>query len=165
MARSDPLATLLYWVMVSTGGVVLAACAVLPAWVEHLAAREQLQQAELRLAALEQRSLTIDRQIDHLERDEAYLLRLERSELNPGWSPPAVEFSVPAPAGEERRATADPVENLSELIGSIVRRYPVLGFFVAERNRPAIMALAGALILAALVLLCRTPAPERTAPP
>lgn len=152
--------------MLAAGGLPLAACLVLPAWFEYDAARRQHEEAELRIARLEQRRSAVDRQIEHLQENEEYLSRLLRRESGreDGGETIAVvdpnlhleALAPPAPTAEET-----PLAELSAFVDQAVRRYPVAAIFVVNHTRPLVMAVSGAMVVSALLLLCRwTPAPR-----
>lgn len=166
--RRESFSSVLFWAMLLAGGFPLAACLVLPAWFEYDAARRQHEEAELRVARLEQRRNAVDRQIEHLQDNEEYLARLLRREsgLEDGGQTIAVvdpnlhlESLEPSPASVEDT----PLAELSAFVDQTVRRYPVAAIFVVNHTRPLVMAVSGAMVVSALLLLCRwTPAPRAT---
>jgi hypothetical protein len=189
MSRRDPAATLLFWAMTLTGGLALAACLLLPPWFEYQVARQEYAAALERQAELLNRTERVGRQIEHLQRDVAYLERVYRREF--GTAAPAPEAlaiqtgelaaeplpgdasSLAAPGGPAESAApsgdlghtavvSSRLDEVSQLVERAVRRYPLIWVFVLDSTRPVVMIAAGALLLAALVLLCRAPAAQRS---
>ncbi len=161
-------AALLFWLMMISGGTILAAAGLLPAWLEYDAARARHQAALAREHELELKQQIQTNQIEHLKHDSAYIDRLARSELglsNPQVQtivllPPATDEIVRAPqtqpvAVDELALTARVRQTLSE--------YPVLSPLLLGRFRPVLIALSAGLVLAALLLLSRQrPVPRAT---
>lgn len=109
MDRRDPAATLLFWAMTITGGLALAACLLLPAWFEYQVARQEYTAALERQAGLRARARQVERQIEHLQQDVAYLQRVYRREFGPA-APAAdtlaIQTSEAAPWPELYNATS-----------------------------------------------------------
>jgi hypothetical protein len=166
MARSSRGATLLFWLMTLTGGGALAACLILPAWLEHQATLQLHAQAEDRIAELEARLQVLEKQIEHLRHDPAYVERLAREEF--GLATPGVQTilldrpdalgSQPAPTMvEEETGSGDQEDRpeLSAVIGEMLERYPGTSVFVLDQTRPIVMVMSAVLLLAAILLLHR----------
>jgi hypothetical protein len=171
MSESGRLAPVMFWLMVLLGGSVLAPCLILPAWLEYQAS---LDLRALRKEQVERRRAEVARlrkQREHLETDDAYLLRVARENLNieiPGVQQIHVEPSPLAePATTEPAAAAaqgdELVPELSAMIEQVMQRYPLTQVFVHPATRPPLMLIGGGLIVTALVLLS-APAP-RPRPP
>ncbi len=180
MSRPGPLNTLLFWFMVLAGTAVLAPCLILPAWLERQAQLECLQaQAEYK-AALEQRLRAVRTQIDHLNNDPAYLLRLAEQDFGGAFRLPNVETiqiapgpASVAPASPPPAAAVLPDEALlpeiDRFLEGVMRRYVYAQVFVDGRSRPLLMALGGGLIGAGILLLGllpgRRPDPQGSSAP
>lgn len=165
---------LLFWAMFLSGGGGLAACLLLPAYLEYRAALTEQEAVRQRAATLEYQRTARDAQIDHLKNDPSYAERLARREL--GIETPGVRTirisPPPASAGEvddasaatSAAATAERSENWRRSLDDAIRRYPFLSLFVLKDTRRIVMALSAGVVLAALVLLNRErPAARRTA--
>jgi cell division protein FtsB len=164
MPRSGRRVTLLFWLMALTGGAALAACLVLPAWLEHQATLQLHAQARQQVADLETRLQVVEKQIEHLRHDPAYVERLAHEEF--GLTAPGVQTIVldradslasqpttanvagptPSPSDESKRGS-------SRLVGDVLERYPAASVFVLDETRPIVMALSATLLLGALLLL------------
>lgn len=157
MSRSSASSTLLFWIMFAGAGLCLAACLVLPAWLELRALRIAYAQAQANVQELEHRLTRFEKQIEHLKNDPAYVERLARKEL--GLDKPGVE-TIPLPPPEEDSlvATSPPVEEapLESLIALAAKKTPWVSVFVSEETRGHVMLLAGATLLLSIVLLHRS---------
>lgn len=157
MDRARRLETLLFWLMATVGGGCLAACLVLPAWLEYRVARLAYAAAEQRVAQLERRLTAVGKQIEHIQKDPAYNERLARREFGiqqPGVATihldlPPREPSPPVPA-----EPGDLLERLAARVDEAARRNPLVAAFVLDETRPAVMGLSGGLLLTALLLSC-----------
>ncbi len=186
MARSGRGAALLFWLMALTGIAALAACLILPPWLEHQAALQLHADARRHVAELEARLQVLEKQIAHLRNDPAYVERLAHEEF--GITTPGVQTilldrsasaaSHPAdPNRDRQRAASDPNRarkkaarntpaddygaeppELSTLVAELLERQPLVSVFVLDQTRPIVMAMSAALLLAA-VLLFRTRRP------
>lgn len=175
MAQPSRFGDLLYWLMVLGGGVLLAPCLILPAWLEY---RASLELCALRAEQVAQRRaevVKLRQQREQLERDDAYLLRLAREDLNleipdvrrivvePG---PAAQASASVQAVDAAHIPADELApELSALVEKALQRYPLAYMFVHPRTRPPLMLIGGGLVVAAVVLLGRAACPRPAPPP
>lgn len=186
--RTSAGATLLFWLMFLFGGSILAACMLLPAWMEYRAALQAFRAGRTRVAEMEAQLRALQRQIDAIQNDPAYVERLARREL--GINPPGVEAIALEPPGTGSQSDSPvgpgvqlmprdadghpaapddespfasvappPVEpeilpEVSVLVQRALERYPVLRLFVSGPVRGPLMALAGLMIVSALILLC-----------
>ncbi|MCK4342474.1 MAG: hypothetical protein KAY37_12210 [Phycisphaerae bacterium] len=168
MARTRGLETVLFWAMLLLGTAVLAPCLILPPWIEYQAQLERRKAAEAYVAALEQRLRAAEKQIDHLQNDPAYLLRLAQREFGDDIPTPGAETILIDPSPNEPAALSDDetgiatdaageefLPELSTFLERVIRRYPRARLFVDSRSRPVLMGLGGALLLTAMVLLGR----------
>ena len=169
MGRSSRGAALLFWLMALTSVAALAACLILPPWLEHQAALQLHAEARRHVAELEARLQVLEKQIAHLRNDPAYVERLAHEEFGiatPGVQTILLERSASAashPAGDHTSApTVGPGEEatpeLSALVAEALERRPLVSVFVLDQTRPIVMAMSAALLLAA-VLLSRTRRP------
>lgn len=169
MSQQTASNTLLFWVMVTLGAVLLAPCLILPAWFEFEAARQVEGMKQVRIEKLRARAATLKKQNEFRD-DRAYLERLERQEF--GGSPPGAQviFVDPELIRETEAALAqrmEPLEapvatgqELRDRVQALMLKYPVTQAFARSETRPALMSLGGGLILLAVILLCRaTPEP------
>ena len=164
MARSGRGAALLFWLMTLTAGSALAACLILPAWLEHQAALQLHVRARQQVADLEARLLVLEKQIEHLRHDPAYVERLARKEF--GIRTPGVQTIVldrtegpasrPTTAPTTTPAAAYELESLPELstlMAQALERYPATAVFVLDQTRPVVMVMSAIVLLAAILLL------------
>ena len=168
MARSSPLATVLFWLMMLLGTAALAPCLLLPAWLERQAQLEYLKSHEAYLAALKLRLQTAQKQIEHLNNDPAYILRLAEQDFGGAFKLPNVETIRIEPGSVGDAATPplnppppdadtpqeDPLlPELSVFIEEAMRRYPHAQVFLDEKTRPMILGMGATLLVAGIVLL------------
>jgi hypothetical protein len=167
MTRPTAANTFLFWLMLLLGTAALAPCLVLPAWFERQAQMECLRARETYLAALQQRLETARRQIEHLNDDPAYILRLAEQDFGGAFKlpdvetvwidsgPPASDTSVPPMIASDTAAPGgdDLLPELDVFIDNAVRRYPEAALFLDDHTRPWIMGVGGGLLLTALGLL------------
>jgi hypothetical protein len=162
------LETLLFWLMMVAGAAVLAPCLILPAWLEHQAQLERRLAAETYVTALQFRLDTVQKQIEHLRNDPAYVMRLAQQEFGRSIdasksetiliepSPDEGNVGPPVPAALEDPNNVDEfIPELSAFLEQVVRRYPRADFFVNDRTRPYLMGTGGVLMLTAVLLLGR----------
>jgi hypothetical protein len=182
MVRASVLDTLLFWLMMLLGAAALVPCLVLPAWVERQAQAECLQADQEYLAGLEHRLATARKQIEHLQNDSAYVLRLAEQDFGASLKVPNEETIriEPGPAAEDAdgyngdatRRHATPTDRFDDelfpqlgvFIDQVMQRYPHAQVFLDGRTRPLIMLMGGVLLLAGILLL-GTPEPRRPAQP
>ena len=150
----------MFWLMFLTGGASLAACVILPAWLEHQAALEAVTDARGRVERLQRRLEVYDKQIEHLQVDDAYLERLARKEFDlPSAGVTTVriesESADESAADVDRGAAAagEPFPELSAFVERALARYPLTRVFVFDQTRPIVMAMSGGLVLASMLLL------------
>ncbi len=168
MARSRVTETLLFWTMALLGGSVLAACLVLPPWLEYEAQRQRLIAASDYVADLEYRLVAAHKQIEHLEHDRDYLLRLAREEFGEQLVPGDGESVpvAPGPENEPRESLVaqhapplppeeEVVPPLPRFVADVLHEHPQVYLFVNGTTRPVIMIAGGVLLLTAVVLLGR----------
>ena len=165
---SRVFSALLFWTMAITGGLTLAPCLILPAWIENRAALASFTAAERRLASLERRLTANERKIDHQQNDLAYIEREARRQF--GVDTPGVETTfLDATVRDSQEAAArEAAETLaalrvarqeelwpeaSEFIEAALNEYPLARIFVAEQSRPVVMGMGGMLLLTAVVAL------------
>lgn len=165
MSRPSVANTLLFWLMLLLGTAGLAPCLALPAWLERQAQIECLHARQAYLAGFQERLQTIRKQIEHLNDDPAYILRLAEqdfggalkvSDLETVWMDPgpAETTSPPLTAADAPPEGSDQLwPELDVFIDATLRRYPEAQLFVDDRTRPWIMGTGGALIVLAIVLL------------
>jgi hypothetical protein len=91
MSRPSLANTLLFWFMLILGTAGLAPCLALPAWLERQAQIECLRAREIYLAGLQQRLVTVRKQIEHLNDDPAYIIRLAEEDFGRAIKVPDVE--------------------------------------------------------------------------
>lgn len=178
MSRTGFFSGLLFWTMAIAGGLTLAPCLILPAWIEHRAVVAGLAAAERRLAALEQRLAANDQKIEHQEHDLAYIEREARRQF--GLQTPGVETmfldasardAEAAAARETREALAalraarqaELWPEASQFIEAALAEYPLARIFIADQTRPVVMGMGAMLLLTAIIAL--GPAARRRRPP
>jgi hypothetical protein len=177
MSRPSLANTLLFWLMLILGTAGLAPCLVLPAWLERQAQLECLRAREVYLAGLQQRLEVVRKQIEHLNDDPAYIIRLAEEEFGRAIKVPDVE-TIWIDAGSAEAPSPPPVPvaplpdeadqlwpELDTFIDAAMCRYPEAQLFLDPRTRPWIMGTGGGLIVLAIVLLGLSghrPAPEPT---
>jgi hypothetical protein len=167
MSGTNGFKTLLFWLVILLGTAALAPCLILPAWLERQAQLEYLHAHEEYLAALRYRLQATQKQIEHLNNDPAYLLRLAEQEFGGGIAVPNVETILidPGPAASgttpPSAASADPnaprdeklLPELTAFLDQAVQRHPYAQIFVDSRTRPLLMGIGGVLLLTGIVLL------------
>lgn len=166
MARNSPFSAFLFWIMFLLGGGALAACLILPVWIEHASLRRLHAEMQRRVQDLEQRLLAYERQNEHLEKDPAYIERLARKEfgiVTPGVESVRVEIAPPdiSLASQPTPAPSDPADELADRVRVAARENALVSIFVLDQTRPLVMAFSGGLLLVALVSFNwpRQPAP------
>ncbi|MEW6249349.1 MAG: septum formation initiator family protein [Planctomycetota bacterium] len=172
------LRELLFWIAALLGAGILAPSLILPAWLDHQAQREYLAAHQAYVAALQYRLRATRTQIEHLEKDPAYVLRLARQEFGRSMALPGGEPIRVAPDGEttdeglsaaiaEAGDPQDVLPELSAVAARVMQRYPHVHMFIDGRRGP-LMALGGVLVLMAVLLMGLTdgdPARRRLSEP
>ncbi len=165
---SRGLETLLFWLVALTGFAALAPCLVLPPWVEYQAQLARRKEAEEYVTVLKARAEAKQKQIEHLQHDEAYLLRVAQQEFGGAIRTPNAEtvFIGPSPEGSEPLpgvgptlandpCSRDVLPELSAFIEEASLRYPYTRLFVQDSTRPVLMGMGTLLLVTAVVLLGR----------
>jgi hypothetical protein len=162
MARANSGTTLLFWLMLFTGGAALFACLALPPWVELRGLREERDSARARIVELEEQLTRTGMQIEHLKNDPSYLERLAFTEF--GIKPPNVEIIAiearPATAAQpgpspETKSNPPGGDDLAAALERATHTNPLVAVFVLEPSRPIVMAMSGVIMAIALVSLLR----------
>jgi hypothetical protein len=169
MSRSGSFfAGLLFWAMALAGGLTLAPCLILPAWIEQRAALASYAAAEQRLAALERRLAANDRKIEHHQNDVGYIERearrqfgivtpgLEAVYLDPGIHDAhgaAVREADASLAALRAARQAELWPEASQFIEAALNEYPLARIFVLEQTRPVVMGMGAMLLLTAVLAL------------
>lgn len=165
------LAAIMFWLMTLTGGAALAVCLILPAVIDYQNAKRTLADKTTVVTQLEYQNVAIEKQIAHSQNDPAYLERVARREF--GLETPGVETvrittdapsSAPSPDTQPASQPETPVEQRLSQIEQLARSNPAAAVFILPETRPIVMALSGALLLAAIVLLNPWSAAPRRAP-
>jgi hypothetical protein len=144
--------------MLLVGGGALFACLYLPPWLELRVLRQVHAAAQQRIAGLEADLARVEKQIEHLRDDPAYLERLARQEFGtetPGVEMIWVETSQPTASQAASAPTAAPErdEDFAATLERATRNSPFVSVFVLSETRPLVMIMSGALMAAALMLL------------
>lgn len=180
MARSDGYRSVIFWLMLLAGAALLAPCLILPPWLEYQAQLERHRAAEAYLTAVEEQLRAAEAQLEHLQNDPAYVLRLAEQELGAGAAVPGVETIAvedglgsangPESAARGREVGGGAGDELlpewADYVERVLARHPYAQAFVRSPARPVLMGGGGVLILTAILLLGAThpgPAEEREA--
>jgi hypothetical protein len=160
---SYALNALLFWLMLTAGSLSMAACLILPVWLEYQATGRLVARAEQRNEALRLERDARELQIAHHEFDPEYNERFVRQEFNLRRAdrvtivldpPPGQPADSPVAAPEDPpRSQAD---ELAEMIETAARRNPIVSLFALPQTRPVVMVLSGILLFGS-VLLLRSP--------
>lgn len=165
MSRPSLPNTLLFWCMLILGTAALAPGLALPVWLERQAQLECLRAREIYLAGLQQRLEVVRKQIEHLNDDPAYIIRLAEEDFGRAIKVPDVETiwidagpadapAPPLPPVEALPTAADQLwPELDTFIEAAMRRYPEAQLFLDSPTRPWIMGTGGGLIVLAIMLL------------
>jgi cell division protein FtsB len=150
--------TLFSWLLFFAGGAALFACLYLPAWLELRALRREHFAARTRIEQLEQRLTSVTKQIEHLRDDPAYIERLARKEF--GTETPGVEIiPIETPEQTTSQPSSAPASAVQDggatKLERAARKNPLVAVFVLNETRPIVMAMAGVLMLVALVMMYR----------
>lgn len=160
MNRSNPAITLLFWFMFALGGLSLALGLVLPPWNEFRLAREQLVAVEKRREVLVRDLTALDRRIDHLQHDPAYLERVVVREfgLESKEAPEGVSVRLTEPTSqplEIATAPQSPEQRAVAIIEEATQTHPFVRMYVLAETRPYVMGMSATLLAAAVILLGR----------
>lgn len=168
MSRSGFFSGLLFWTMALAGGLTLAPCLILPAWIEYRATVAGFASAERRLASLERRLAANDRKIDHQQNDFAYIEREARRQfgiVTPGVETTYLDATVRDAQDAAAREADETLAALraarqaelwpeaSQFLEAALNEYPLARIFVAEQTRPVVMGMGTMLLLTAVVAL------------
>ncbi len=170
-SHSPVLAAVLYWGMLLGGTATLVPCVVLPPWLEYQAQLRRRAAVQARLDTVENRIADMQKQIDHIENDPAYLFHLAEQEFGETYGQPDVETipiatstqPVIAEDDAEPEEESDPLPQLASFVEQTLREYPYTRLFASPNARPPLMAMGGGLILGAIVLLGNPHARRRAA--
>jgi hypothetical protein len=152
------------------GAAVLVPCLALPPWLEYQAQLERRRAAEQYVAQLEQRVADAEDQLDHLQNDPAYLLRLGEREFGDSLDLPPGEMVRVAPSPESDAPPLPPAEppaspellpEFSAFLHTVLQRYPATHLFVSQGSRPIMMLIGITLLLTAFILLGKAGLPAR----
>ena len=160
MARGRFVSSLLFWFMFIAGGGALFACLFLPPWLELRALREAYAADRRHTQHLEDQLARVTKQIEHIQSDPAYLERLAQEEFGtetPGVQRVPVEITEDDVPIEANAATtsSEPNDSFEVALERATRRNPYVAVFVLDATRPIVMIMAGAILVAAFVLVCR----------
>ncbi len=162
MSAWKGLREILFWAAALLGAGLLAPSLILPAWLERQGQLEYLQKQQQLIAALQYRLQATRTQIDHVEKDPAYVLRLAQQEFGssvPGSQGETVVVGpdtntvddVLPPELANAVTTTDVLPELSAVIAGVMQRYPHAQMFVDYRRAP-LMATGGVLVLTAVLV-------------
>ena len=165
---SSHLTGALFWFMILGGAVILAPCLILPAWLEYQAALALRVRYEQQLEHRQTEIAKLRKQRNHLEKDDAYVLRLAHEQLKieiPGVQripvePSALPHGTAAPTEPAVSCEDELAPELSAIIEDVILRYPLVSMFVRPETRPSLLLIGSGLILTAIILL-GTPAVVR----
>jgi hypothetical protein len=147
----------LFWLMLATGGGSLAACLLLPAWLELRHAEARLDEMTATVAEFEKKVEATRLQIIHLKRDPEYNERFVRQEFNVRTPGVEVVDLSPLIAVEPDAAASQPAPTDSSRWTATLERQtqenPYLAVFLADGKRPAAMALSGLMLAGAVLLM------------
>jgi len=151
----------LFWSMLLVGGVSLAACLILPAWLEYEDARQRWFEAQARNERLRQQVENRTYQIEHLYHDREYLSRVAAEEFPvsvpgirrirldlPGFDSQRAAESAPRSSLDCSPAADAPADRLRW----VLRGHALASVFVFEPARRIALMLSAMLLLAALLL-------------
>ncbi|MCG3129011.1 MAG: hypothetical protein CHACPFDD_03907 [Phycisphaerae bacterium] len=175
MPFAERIAGIIFWFTVVAAGGSIAACLLVPAWLDYRRALDEHASMKQRYADLQQQITAIEKQIEHLHNDPAYIERLARKEF--GIEIPGVETiyidarddgghgaAAGAPASEDPTRAEPLMPALGQVVERTMEKYPAaLTLFTASRSRPIVIGASLITLTAAVVLLGRR-AP-RTPPP
>lgn len=153
-----------FWLMLAAGAAVLIPCVLLPAWFEYRVALEEHAAYERLVEDRRHRDERVVKQIEHQQNDPAYFERQMQREF--GKTPSGLQVVIiepdsaaPEPEQPQTAATAADDGLVNAEVAAWVERtlheYPVTQLFLHDQTRPLLMAMGGALVIAAIVLLGR----------
>lgn len=170
MNRSSPAITLLFWTMFVVGGLSLAVGMILPVWLEYRAEISRRDEAYRRLEDVKEQLVALERRIDHLQNDPAYLERVASREFGFGTPPTeeavAVEIVETPTSGPVLLEAQGPADRVVAVIDEATQTHPLLRLYLLNATRPIVMGMSAGLLAAAILLLgrniVRPPSPERS---
>lgn len=162
MPRASLLEALLFWLMVALGTIVLLPAILLRPWVDYHEQLERRQAIEQTLAQVTAEHAEIDQEITHIQTDPAYVRRLAKQQLGEQVAVPDADVAIiPTPSPDD--PPPRPIERWRQ---TEVTTPPRVSFeerfqkdnslavvFLEPRLRMTMLAMGGALVVAALVLL------------
>jgi hypothetical protein len=163
LRRNSPLGTLLYWLLLVFSGAALAVSAILPAWLDYRGTEQiELHRRQV-LAQVQQRAELIDRQLEHLQTDPAYIERVAREESRAEIA--GVEKIYVQNASEAGNADltsedireSGPHAELAARVDKLVAQTPWFGIFIDSATRPIVLGLSAGVFLVTLILLALRP--------
>ena len=151
----------LFWFMILGGAVILAPCLILPAWLEYQASLALRVRYEQQLELRQTKITKLRKQRNHLEKDDAYVLRLAHEQLKietPGVQripvePSALPHGTATPTEPAASSEDELAPELSAIIEDVILRYPLVSMFVRPETRPSLLLIGSGLILTAIILL------------
>lgn len=160
MSQSNPAITLLFWFMFAIGGLSLALGLILPPWHEFRQAKEQLAAIEKRRARLTQDLVALERRIDHLQNDPAYLERVVVREfgLESKDAPEGISVRLTEPSSQPIESPAmpqTPEQRAVAILDQATQTHPLIRMFILADTRPYVMGMSATLLAAAVILLGR----------
>jgi cell division protein FtsB len=160
MSRPAASAAFLYWLMIGLAFAVLAPAMIVPAWLEYRGALQTRALRQAQLAQLAERRAMLEKQLRHLQDDEAYVEQVARKEL--GIETPGVT-TIYVQADAPRQRDAEPVYInpyagdifpwLSEVLDDLVTRRPHLIRPLLDPHARFVMICASVAMIVCTVLL------------
>jgi hypothetical protein len=159
MNRSNPAITLLFWTMFVVGGLSLAVGMVLPVWMEYRTELARRDEATRRLEEVQRQLVALERRIDHLQNDPAYLERVASREFGLG-SPTtpnsvAIEIVENPASGPVLLEAQVPGQRVTAIIDEATQTHPLIRLYLLRETRPLVMGMSAGLLAAAIILLGR----------
>ena len=152
---------LMFWLMLLTGGGSLAACLLMPAWLDLRHAETRLAEMTATVAEFERKVEATRLQIVHLKRDPEYNERFVRQEFNVRTPGVEVVDLSPLIQLEPDHAASQPAPTDSNRWTATLERQtqdnPYLAIFRSQATRPIAMALSGLLLIGAVLLMHARP--------
>ncbi len=106
MTRSKLLESSLFWIMITLAAAALAPALILPAWIEYRAQLARRDVARVQRDAVAERLHRAEKELDHLNHDPAYILRLAEDEFGDSIDLPEQEPVLVAPSPTTQPARA-----------------------------------------------------------